>query len=1168
MKNKSMQIGSISSFFGRKLKTTLFVLMKVYIFLFVSIILGMTPDHVLSQKSIIVEKDRTLSVDEVFDLIMEQTDYNFVYQVDMFKSFPKVALKKGKLLIDQVLKQSLSDSYINLEVINNTIFIKESTDIHPGHIKDGNDQQDVQLSGTVIDETGGPLPGVTVLVKGTTTGTTTDFDGNYVIRVPNDAVLAFTYIGYLSQEIHVGSQTVLNVRLLPDVSELDEVVVIGYGAIKQKNVTGAITKVDAENLNLSVATNFQQTLQGKAAGVQVVQSTGQPGAGISVKIRSNPSFANAGVLYVIDGVPVNDSADPPAFGGGMASKYNNGGVDKSSLNFINPNDIESIQFLKDASAASIYGARAGAGVVLITTKKGKEGRSSLNYSSNYAVQNVDKMYPVFGAQEYMEQRNLLRLEKWNRDNQIAPYYGTVDPSSVTPYNPVYSQMEINNARRQQAATDAIARSGYTQQHNISLSGGNAKTNYFASGNYYEQQGVVIGTDYRRYNGRLNLTHSLSDKITLGANIVLSNSKANNTITGGELENGGIVTSAIYWAPVIPLRQEDGSYPISPYYPNIPNPLSYETVTDMTKTNRVMSTAFGEWEVIDGLKAKASFSYDQSYSKRSSYFPITFLYGSQANGSASITESDSQSKLYEYTLNYAKSLAPSHDINAVMGYSFQQTDWNGFNAGNQNFLSDALLYYSLGSGQSDKPTVGSSKSQSTWASYFARVIYTYNDNISLQASIRRDGSSIFAENKKWGYFPAVSAGWTISDEPWMESANANGVTFLKLRAGYGETGNSSFESAAFAIYNTSLSAYFGSNSVSSGLALARAGNPNLTWETAGEFNVGMDFGLFRNRISGSVDYFNKTIRDLIAFVPYPSGFIIEGVYANAGKTRSTGYEIGLDTKNIVSNDRNGFQWSTNITLSHYLNYWVERSEQALSVLPAYEAATGKKALFSPVFGYKSDGLFTGEFGTAPSHMSNMLPGGIIIKDIHGYDQDGSLVAPDGAITEADRTYIGNEDPDLIFGIGNTFKYKGFDLHVFLSGMKQKKWSPLASGRATENTMDAFGFNAMPVSADRWNIQNTGGTFPTSLYDATYSGYQGGADYWLADASFLRARNITLGYTFSDDVIGLQNVFSSLKLTFDMQNLFTITKYPGLDPELNAGNFYPLVKSFVFGISASF
>ncbi|UNY99016.1 TonB-dependent receptor [Zhouia spongiae] len=1111
----------------------------------------------------------------MFKEIESKTEYSFFYNLQDVDLQQKINLNVTNERLDTVLEQLFNNTNVDYKVKRKNIILTRSTrKTTPTLSLSIPTIQAKTISGIVTDENGQPLPGVTVMVQGANKGTSTDFDGNYTVEVNDGDTLSFSYVGYLTQHIDVAGKTVIDVKLQPDIAQLDEIVVIGYGAIKQKNVTGAIGKVDAEDLNVSVASNFQQTLQGKAAGVQVVQPTGQPGAGVSVKIRSNPSFANAGVLYVIDGVPVNDTAGQPSFGDGVGSKYDAppgagyaaGGVDKSSLNFINPNDIESIQFLKDASAASIYGARAGAGVVLITTKKGAEGKSTLQYSSNYAIQNADKMYPVFGAKEYMEQRNLLRLEKWYRDNQIAPYYGTVDASTVTPYSPLYSEEEIGNALNRQAATDAITRSGYTQQHNISLSGGNKKTTYFASGNYFEQKGVIIGTDYRRYNGRLNLTHSLSDKIRVGANILLSNSKANNTITGGEFENGGIVTAAIYWAPIQPLRLEDGSYPVSPYYPNIPNPLSYETNTDITKSHRVLSTAFGEWSIVDGLKAKASFSYDQSYSKRSSYFPKTFLYGNQANGSASITESDSQSKLYEYTLNYDKDISAKHHLNTVLGYTYQQTDWSGFNAGNQNFLSDAILYYSLGSGQSDKPTVGSFKNQNTWASYFARAIYTYNDNITLQASIRRDGSSIFAENKKWGYFPAVSAGWIISDEPWLKSIDK--ISLLKLRAGYGETGNSSFGSAAFEIYNTSLSAYFGTNSVSSGLVLSRAANSNLTWETAGELNVGLDFGLFNNRISGSVDYFNKTIRDLITFVPYPSGFIIDGVYANAGKTRSTGYEISLETRNIVPGSSKGFQWSTNITLSHYLNYWVERSEQALSVLSPYEVEKGKKALFSPIFGYQSNGVFTGEYGTAPSHMPDMLPGGIIIKDIHGYDDEGNLIGPDGAITEADRTYIGNADPDLIFGIGNTFKYKGFDLYVFLSGMKQKKWSPLAGGRATESTMDAFGYNAMPVSAERWNIQNTNGTFPTALYDANYSGYQSGANYWLVDASFIRARNITLGYTFSEDVMKRQNIFSSLKLSFDMQNLFTITNYPGLDPELNSGNFYPLVKSFVFGINASF
>ncbi|WP_216334912.1 TonB-dependent receptor [Sinomicrobium weinanense] len=1163
--------------------------MKIYVALLCfSMVRLFAADDVFSQNISLHANNKELK--SILKEIERKSDYNFFYNNSIIDISQKRSLSVNNKQVEDILQELLKDTGISYQVVDEQIVLypgnnpeireklasllrKEEngqlTSLNPGMINSliRSSAQD-RVSGTVTDASGIPLAGVSVVIKGSSTGTATDFDGKYSLQhTEPGTVLVFSYMGFETIELPVNNQSVLDVTLKESMSQLDEVVVIGYGSVKQKNVTGAVTKVDSDDLNMGVASNFQQTLQGKAAGVQVIQSTGQPGAGVSVQIRSNPSFANAGVLYVIDGVPVNDSAGQPDFGGGVGSKYGEGGVDKSPLNFINPNDIESIQFLKDASAASIYGARAGAGVVLITTKKGKEGRSSLSYSSNYGFQRADRMYPVFGAREYMEQRNLLREEKWYKDNKIAPYYGTTDPSTVDPYTPVFTQEEINNIpANREAATDAITRNGYTQQHNITLSGGNKKTTYFASANYFDQKGVIIGSDYKRYNGRLNLEHTLSDKIKLGANIVMSNSRADNTITGGTLENGGIVTSAIYWAPSVALRGEDGSYPLSPYYPNIPNPLSYETITDLTKSNRLLSSAFGEWNIIDGLKAKARFSYDQSYSKRSSYFPTTFLYGAQANGAASITESDSQSKLYEYTLNYDKYLAEKHHLNVVVGYTYQQTDWGGFNAGNQDFISDGLSYYSLESGQSDRPTVGSRKSQTTWASYFARVIYTYKDNVILQASLRRDGSSIFAENRKWGYFPAVSAGWVISDESWMRSVDQ--ISFLKLRAGYGETGNSSFQSAAFALYNTDLSAYFGSNSVSSGLSLSRAGNPDLTWETAGEFNVGLDFGFFNDRVSGTVDYFNKTIRNLISFVPYPTGFVIDGVYANAGKTRSTGYEISLKARNIQPATPDGFRWTTNINLSHYLNYWVERSEQALKVLEKYEVEKGKKALFNPFFGYKSDGLFKGEYGTAPGHMPGMLPGGIILKDIHGYDDEGNLIAPDGAITAADRTYIGNEDPDLIFGIGNTFEYKGFDLYVYLSGMKQKKWSPYEGGRAAENTMDAFGFNAMPVSAGRWNVQNTNGTFPTALNDETYSGYQNGADYWLVDASFLRARNITLGYTLPEKLMKKQKVISSLKLSFDMQNLFTITNYPGLDPELNPDNFYPLVKSYVFGIHATF
>lgn len=1104
--------------------------------------------------------------EKAIEQIKKTTGIDFFYVKSHLEHTKPVTLSVREVDIQALMDKLLVEQPLSYELTDGVVVLKRKRIKSPGK-RALAQQQSSTVSGVITGADGEALAGATILVKNTAKGTSSDDAGKYQILVDQDEVLVFSLIGYETKEIVFEGNPVINVSLASSLSSMDEVVVIGYGSVKQRNLTGAVAKINNEDMNNSVASNFQQVLQGKAAGLQAVQSTGQPGAGTTVKIRSNPSFANAGVLYVIDGIPINDNAGQPSMGSsGVSGKYGVSGVDKSPMNFVNPNDIESIEILKDASAAAIYGARAGAGVVLITTKKGKEGKSSLQYSGNYGAQRADKMYPVFGTHEYMRQRNLLRLERWYRDNEIAPYYGDVDASSVTPYTPVYSEQDISDMPQHSAATDAVIRSGYTQQHNLSLTGGNAKTSYFLSGNYFDQKGVVIGTDYKRYNGRLNIDHQLSEKIKLGSNILVSNSLANNTITGGSFENGGIITSAIYWAPILSLQETDGSYPLSPYYPVIPNPLSYHSNTDLTNAKRVLTSAYGEWTITDGLKAKGNFSYDQSYSKRSTYFSRDFLYGAQVGGAATINESDHQTKLMEYTLNYDKVFNGKHSLGALLGYSYQQTHWGEFGAGNQSFLSDASSYYDLGAGQADKPFVSSGKSERTWASYFGRVIYTYDDNITLQASFRRDGASVFAENKKRATFPGISASWILSDEEWLN--DVKGLSFLKLRAGYGETGNSEFASSAFALYNTSQSAYFGEGTLNSGLVLDRAANPNLTWETAGEMNLGLDFGILDQRISGSIDYYNKTIRNLITWIPYPSGFIISGVYGNAGKTRSTGYEINLNTENVRSTERDGFSWSTQINFSHYLNYWVERSPEALRVLPKYERESGRDALFDPIFGYIADGIFTGKVGEAPAHMPDMLPGGIIIKDVNGYDSEGELSGPDGIITDGDRTYIGNNDPKYNFGIGNTFSYKGFDLNIFLSGMKQTKWSPVEGGRAYESSMDAYGFNAMPISADRWSIENTGGSAPTALYDKNYSGYQNASNYWLADASFLRARNITLGYTLPQSAISRQKAFTNVRFSLDGQNLFTITKYPGLDPELNTGNFYPLVKSFVFGINANF
>ncbi|HVU58735.1 MAG TPA: SusC/RagA family TonB-linked outer membrane protein [Puia sp.] len=1099
----------------------------------------------------------------VLEKIKKQTGYSLFYVKEHLKEARPVTLQVRDASLKSCLDIIFADQPLSYDIENNVIIVRKKEVVQPVAVAE------VIAHGRVMDEEGKPLAGAGVSIKGSKKGVVTDEKGEFTIHIDAGDVLVVSYVGYEPREMPYRNAAVLDIRLKKQDNNLTDFVVIGYGAVSQKNTTGAIATVKSKDLSLGTSSNFAQNLQGKAAGIQVTQATGQPGANAVIQIRSNPSPNDPGVLYVIDGIPVNSGAAQPGMTGTIgANKYGAAGVDQSPMNFINPNDIQSIEFLKDPSSTAIYGARAGSGVVLITTKKGSQKQSRIEYTGSYGIQQVDKMYPIYGAKDYMIQRNLLAEQVWYRNNGIAPYFGSTDAGSVTPFSPIYSQAKIDSAASNtENAMNAIVQHAFTQQHNLSLAGGNGKTTYFASGNYFTQKGVIIGTDYVRYNGRLNLEHAVSDKIKIGASVLVSGSTSHNTITGGSNEDGGIITAAVYWAPVVPLKNADGSYPISPYYPNIPNPLSYGTVTNKTLFSRTLSSAFGEWKIISGLTARAQFSYDQSSAKTSSYLPTTFLFGEQVNGEASIDETDAFQRSMIYTLTYNKSFGARHSLNAVVAYDYESGGGSSLSAANQNFLSDALSYYNLGAGQAARPSVGSGEQAPlTSESLVGRAIYTYNNEITIQGSIRKDGLSTFAAGKKWGYFPGISAGWLLSNEPFIQHIKL--ISYLKLRAGYGETGNPLTSASAFQLYGTPLSPYFGSGAVNTAIRITQAANPDLTWETRAGFDGGVDFGLFDSRLTGTVDYFNTTNRNLIKYVMYPVGFPIGGVYINAGKTKSEGYEISLQSRNIVGGENGGFSWSTTVNFAHYLNYWVARAPQDLATLGKYETPTGKKALYNPVYGYLSNGIFADTYGKAPAQMPGMLPGGLIIKDIHGYDASGNLTGPDGVITAADYTLLGNADPRFNFGIGNQFSFKGVDLSIFLSGMIQRKWSPLDGGRAQENTMNAFGFNAIPTPSPAWSTHTTNGAYPTELNDGTYSQFQSAANYWWVNASYLRCKDIVIGYTLPKKLLSKQSAISAVRISFDMQNLFTITNYPGLDPELNSNNFYPLVKSYVFGVNLSF
>lgn len=872
------------------------------------------------------------SLEEVFSQLRQQTGYNFLYDTDVIAGSKKVTLTINQISLPEMLQKILDDQSLTYTINDKNVVIMRRT--ASGPIKA---ELRFSIAGVVTDGKGNVLPGVSILLKGSKTGTTTNNDGKYVLDVPNnEGVLTFSYVGFEKQEVSINGRSNINVSLLEQAS-LNDVVVIGYGTQRKKDVTGSVSSIKSADLDLSTSANFAQGLQGKAAGVQVIQSTGQPGASVSIQIRSNPSNANPGTLYVIDGVVVNNNAGTPS-----AAKYGSTGLSQSPLNFINPNDIESIEILKDASARAIYGAQAGGGVVLITTKKGKTEKPTVQYDGSYAAQSVDRMYKVLGTKTYMEQRNLLAQEMYLQKNKIAPYYGTKDINSIIPFSPIFSQDQINTSTIYPNAMDAITQAGYTQQHNLSVAASTGKTNYYISGNYFDQKGMVMGTNYKRWNGRVNLDQRIGEKIKVGINLLGSNSASNNAVTGGQFENGGIITAAMYYPANMPLQMPDGSYPLNPSYSNIPNPLSFTTITDDLKNQRILSSAFGQWEIVKGLVAKANLSYDQGTAKRYNFLPTTFSYGAQVNGIASLSNNNFNTKQIDYTANYRVPLASKHSLDLLAGYTYQLQNSEQMISGNQNFISDILGYYNLAAGQGLKPTVGSSQSEVTYASYFARAIYQFNNKYTLQASVRRDGSSRFAENHKWGYFPGVSAGWNISDENFLK--NNDKINLLKLRVGYGEIGNANFPASAFEVYGLRVSPNFGSNSTSTGIFLTQSANPNLKWETAAELNAGLDFSFFKDRLSGSFDYFDKTIRDLISYVPFPADFTVGGVYSNAGKTKSTGYEISIQSKNIRSKQVGGFSWFTTINFSHYLSYWKERSPQALATLAKYIDATGKNALF--------------------------------------------------------------------------------------------------------------------------------------------------------------------------------------------------------------------------------
>ncbi len=1097
------------------------------LFLVYSIGLSYAADS-YAQKAMISIDVRNQRVEDILKEIEAQSDFDFFFNNKHVDLNRRVSVSADKSNIFNVLQEVFAGTNVKYSVLDKKIILSVE-------VQSSQQEKKVTVSGTVLDAHGEPIIGASVLEKGVQgNGTITDIDGNFKFSVSSSkAQLDISYIGYQPQTVTVQPGKNIKITLQEDSKQLDEVVVVGYGTQSKKTLTGAVSMVNMGDVEMNTVPNVSRALAGKAAGFRVNQVSAQPGGEAKFRIRGEASIsAGNEPLFVIDGFPVSSS-------GNLSSGndfYESGNID-NVLESLNPDDIESISVLKDAASTAIYGARAGHGVVLITTKRGKSQKPKVTYSGMGSVQVARSNYKMLDTRMYMDMYNKQQYEEWMKLNGMGIYEGYVaKPEKQTQYKPAFNNDEILLANGTDWL-DAVMRNGYTQQHNLSVNGGTEKTRYLASVNYMDQEGIVKNNGVSRFSARLNLDQELSEYVSFGLTATYSQNRYDNVPLGDKVnEYSGVLTGAIQANPTVPIYDSEGNYSKDPNRAFVANPVSLLEIKDNTVKDRLIGAAFVSVKPLKDLEVKLQLGADRSFQKRSSYLPKTTLQGANKNGRADISQETSTTYLMELTAQYSKSFG-AHNLKAIGGYSFQKFKNDGFSAGNSDFLVDGFGYNSLGSGNYKKPSVGSWASINSIASLFARANYSYQGRYLLEATLRADAASNFAPENRWGYFPSVSAGWMISEENFMKGAS-KWLSMLKLRASYGQTGNSNVGYRIHDYYEVGRNAIIG-GAESTGVYASALGNKSITWETTTEFNLGVDFGIFNNRFKLAAEYFKRKITDLLVTdKPLPFYNEVNTIAGNIGATQSQGVEITVNTVNMVTKD---FEWDTTLTLSHYNDRWLKRDPNWKP--RAYEKEDDPIRAW---WEYEAIGILQpGE--KAPEAQKDLVPGMMKLKD-----RDGNGVLGDG-----DKVYMGNGDPKIIYGLNNSFRYKNFDLNVYFYGEAGRKRG--TSYYEGWTRMDN-GINVSTYALKAFSSNNLTATDPTYV-----RGGNGWGDYYVKSIWYVRCGSITLGYKVPIS----QKIVNNLRVYVDVNNPFVITNWTGLDPETDNGTFaYPNVTSYNFGVSISF
>ncbi|WP_321996634.1 TonB-dependent receptor [Draconibacterium orientale] len=1011
------------------------------------------------------------------------------------------------------------------------------------------------ITGVVKSDAGEALPGVTIVVEGTTQGTTTNLDGEYSILAPGDGSLTFSFIGYLKQTIPVKGKSNIDVTLRQDFEELEQVVVIGYGSVKKSDLTGSVVSLSEEDLNKGLTTSVDQMLTGRAPGVNVYQNSSEPGGGMNIQIRGVGSI-NAGnePLYVIDGLPVDNSSAVTGSGEGFTASRNK----RNPLNALSPNDIQSIEVLKDASATAIYGSRGANGVILITTKKGSSGKLKVNYDAYYGVQKIAQTTRVMTADEYMTTLN----ELYDADAVNASVGERVEGI-------------VDGGTNWQ---DEVFRNAPVQSHNLSFSGGDENTKCFVSLGYFNQEGVVISSALERYSARLNVQQEIKDKFRFGANLN-SSYVYDDFVPNGIVPNeaAGVVSAAIDYDPTLAIIDpETGVYSISPFITK-DNPLAVAHGKDAySRTFRTFGTAYGEYFILPELSVKLNLGGDVTSSKRDVFVDSTTKEGQDNNGMGTVLTGLMYNYLAEATVNYHKDFNDVHSINLMAGATTQKFFIERFSASAKGFISETTGTNSLQSGTQATFDINTSKIPNTLLSYLGRANYNYNDKVLLTATIRADGSSRFGENNKFAYFPSTAVAWKLGNEDFIKDLNT--FSTLKLRAGWGKTGNQeigNFRSLTTFRAGGTPMVYGDTQYVV--MEPSRMANPDLKWETTTQTNIGIDAGIFDGRISGSFDYFFRNTTDLLLALPVPSQTGFATKLANVGEITNKGWEVNIDSRNFVGNK---FTWSTNLNFSSVKNEVIDLGEIDYIMMGGLQF-TGDVSIIKPgevmnsYYGVKVEGVWQedDDFINAPA---GVQPGDWKYKDQITVDTDGDGVADagDGKITADDRVVLGDPLPDFTWGMTNDISFGPLSLTFNIQGVHGVQ---LLNNQLAES-LYPINFRRNKLAdpyLNRWTPDNPSNEWASFVNPASQGTYPVNSKT-VEDAGYVRLQNVTLGY---DLPVQKGNVFSSFNIYVSATNLVTITNYSGIDPGANVNgtsaaavridyNAYPLARTFTLGVNVGF